>query len=137
MNYWDRYNQKMKKDYDLLPQLLNIVEEYIPNEKIPSLPIEINGAIYGIGFSYDEDKDDRILVAIHKYFRGRNILAVREHEGGVDIYYSKIPISNMPEIELCGDIWAPEEYVPHNGDWVELSKIEQILEAIPHKRIGK
>src|ERR1019366_7016059 len=37
---------------------------YLHDPALPALPDEPDGALHGIGFIYDEDRDDRVLVAI-------------------------------------------------------------------------
>ena len=84
----------------------------------PPLPKEPHGSLSGIGFIYDEDMDERVLMAIELVKHMKNVVAVHEHQGTLAIY-SKDPCE-MEEIEVYGDNWSVDNYVPENGKWVEV-----------------
>jgi len=94
----------------------------------PPLPFQNpKDTLLGVGIGYDEDHDDRVIVAAAKlsnYFsemKGGNyigihdIVAIREHEGSLNIFTLN-PITqtygDMADIEVCGDTWNVTQYVP-------------------------
>jgi len=101
--------------YNRIEELRPLVKEYIHDDKNPELPKEPDGSLFGIGFIYDEDRDDRVLVAIDKLKHLKGIIAVSEHEGGMDIYSRSN--HKLKQIGTCGDIWFINEFVFKKGKW--------------------
>jgi len=59
-----------------IPRLEKIVETYVPpyeHDNLPELPQMPDGQLHEIGFIYDHDRDNRVLVAIEK-LRAQEIL---------------------------------------------------------------
>lgn len=101
-----------------IEELKTLVTEYRHDINNPKLPKEPNGSLFGIGFIYDNDEDDRVLVAIDKLKHLKGIIAVSEHEGVIYIYSNYI--HEIDSIELCGDTWSAFEFLFKNGEWVEI-----------------
>jgi len=98
----------------------SLVTEYKHDLLLPTLPKNPNGSLFGIGFIYDEDMDKRILMAIELLKDQKNIVAVYEHKGIIEIY-SKDPCK-IKEIIVCNDICPVCNYVPENEKWVEVKR---------------
>jgi hypothetical protein len=96
-----------------------LVGPYRPDPRSPALPDRPDGQLHGIGFIYDEDRDDRVLVAIDKLRADPGLVAVAEHEGCLWVY-SRLPLG-LNSVVVCGDQWAVAEFVPHLGRWVEVT----------------
>jgi hypothetical protein len=62
-----------------------------PYEHDPALPPLPDGQLHGIGFIYDGDRDDRVLVAIDKLKEHPGLVALAEHEGVLRIY-ARLPL---------------------------------------------
>jgi hypothetical protein len=56
-----------------IPRLAKIVEPYVPYDNVPEFPQAPDGQLHEIGFIYDHDRDNRVLVAIEK-LRAQEIL---------------------------------------------------------------
>lgn len=95
----------------------SLVTEYKHDFLLPTLPKNPHGSLFDIGFIYDEDMDERILMAIELLKDKKNIVAVYEHKGTIEIY-SKDPCK-IKEIKVCNDIWPVYNYVPENGKWID------------------
>lgn len=109
------YDNESKQIKELKPQ----IKKYKHDSSYPLLPKKPHGSLFDVGFIYDEDEDERILVAIKKLITSfTDILAVHEHEG-VFTVYSKKPSVDIKEILVCNDLWTVFEYVPQNGKWIE------------------
>lgn len=85
-----------------------------------SLPYSIDGYIDGIPFSYDEDRDDRVKIAIRKYSKQlQGAFLVREHEGSLDVWRADFTDFDNKEIEVVefvdgeklGDYWGVREHI--------------------------
>jgi hypothetical protein len=100
-------------------QLKPLVGPYRPDPGLPALPDRPDGQLHGIGFIYDEDRDDRVLVAIDKLRANPGLVAVAEHEGCLRVY-SRLPLG-LNSMVVGGDQWAVAEFVPHLGRWVEVT----------------
>ena len=107
LKFMEKQTEKFKK----------LITPYKHDPSYPPLPKNPNGSLFGIGFIYDEDEDNRVLVAIALLSDMKNILAVYEHEGTIT-FYSKYPCE-IKEIEVCGDNWSVFEYTSENGKWIE------------------
>ena len=101
---------------DRIEELRSLVKEYIHDNKNPELPKEPSGSLFGIGFIYDDDKDDRVLIAIDniKYMKG--IVAVWESEGVMNIYGNCV--HELESIEIYWDTWTIQQFVFEEGEWV-------------------
>jgi hypothetical protein len=86
---------------------------------LPVLPDLPDGQLHGIGFIYDEDRDDRVLVAIDKLKDTPGLVALAEHKGSLAIY-SRLPVG-VTSISVCGDEWEITEFVPYQGRWTEVT----------------
>jgi hypothetical protein len=94
-----------------------LVTPYRHPEGVPALPKTPDGALHGIGFVFDGDRDERVLVAIDLLKSGnKNIVAMEEHEGVLTIY-SLLP-TGMNDLSVCGDYWLVEDKVASRGEWV-------------------
>jgi hypothetical protein len=124
------YEQEMTKIDVLRP----LVKEW-DNDwwGLPRLPKTPNGSLHGIGFIYDEDKDDRVLVAIDQLKNNPDIVALAEHEGSVDIY-TRIP-TGLTNLDVCSDVWCVTEYVPYQAQWVEVD--EQFIKNCVAQVLGR
>lgn len=114
------FEEQIKREMAKIPVLKPLVTEYKHDRLLPKLPHEANGALHGIGFIYDEDNDDRVLVAIEQLKDNRDIVALAEHEGGLNIY-SRQP-TGLSGMSICGDEWCVNEYVPYRGRWIEADR---------------
>jgi len=101
------------------------VEDYTHDADLPELPQRPNGSLNGIGFIYDEDHDDRVLVAIERLKNlmyspedYESIVALSERKGGLKIYTRKPTM--VRNVDVAMDIWAITEYVPYEGEWLEV-----------------
>jgi hypothetical protein len=77
-----------------------------------------DGFLYGIAFVYDEDHDDRILLAINTLSSliDFHIIAVAEHEGELNIYTEKP--TGLKQLAVVNDVWYITEFVLENDNWV-------------------
>jgi hypothetical protein len=67
--------------------------------------------LHGIGFIYDEDRDNRVLEAIDLLRHHREIIAVREHEGGLAVF-TRAEIPGLSSgIDLTSDSWGIDQFV--------------------------
>lgn len=108
------YEQGMRRIAALKPQVV----PYRHDPALPSLPDKPDGQLHGIGFVYDEDRDDRVLVAIDDLRAKWPIVALAEHEGGLRVF-TRLPIGES-SINVCGDEWCVDEFVPYQGRWQEV-----------------
>ena len=119
---------KEYKDYETEANLIKkykaLVEEYKEDSSYPVLATKPHGSLFNKGFIYDEDEDDRVLIAIEKLKNMENIIAVYEHKGSLTLY-SKYACE-IKEIEVCGDLWYISEFTPQNGKWVECKNSRSI-----------
>lgn len=80
---------------------------------------EPDGELLGIGFIYDHDQDDRVLVAIKKlHDQGRQVYAVQEYKATLTLFSDKPTF--LESISVCDDHWHIKEFVLFNGKWVAL-----------------
>jgi hypothetical protein len=97
-----------------------LVTQYKHDHSLPKLPAKPDGSLHGIGFVYDEDSDDRVLVAIDQLKDDHDVVALAEHEGVVEIY-SRLP-TGLTGLSVCDDEWCVNEYVPYRGRWIEVDQ---------------
>jgi len=107
-----------KNANEQIEKLKSLVTEYKHDLLLPTLPKNPHGSLFGIGFIYDEDMDERVLMSIKLLEYKKNIVAVYEHKGIITIY-SKYPCETK-KIEVCGDIWPVYNFVSKNGEWIEI-----------------
>lgn len=93
------------------------IMEYEDNEL--NLPCKPVGELFGIAFCYDEDMDDRILIAIMMLAHFAQIVAVREHEGSLDIY-TMVPVDLDGDLFIGCDVWKVTQHIFINGVWEQL-----------------
>ena len=117
---WERYEEEDRQKQLQLAILKPQVVPYKHKPNLPKLPEAPDGQLHGIGFIYDEDNDDRVLVAIDQLKSRTGIVALAEHEGTLAIY-SRKPIG-LNSISVCGDEWCVTEFVPYRGRWEEVTK---------------
>lgn len=110
-----------KNAYEKIEKFKSLIAEYKHHRLLPTLPKKPHGSLFGIGFIYDEDMDTRVLMAIEILKDKKNIVAVHEHKGIIEIY-SKDPCK-IKEIKVCGDVWPVYNFVPKNGKWIDRSDI--------------
>jgi hypothetical protein len=104
----------------VIPPLKLQVEPYRHDPSLPPLPKSPHGQLHGIGFIYDEDRDDRVLVAIDHLQNTPGLVALAEHEGGPDVYARKP--SGLTTVSVGCDEWGVlSEFIPHEGHWKELT----------------
>lgn len=108
----DEYDFEMEEKE--INKLKPLVTEYHHSRDLPDLPEEPDGALHGIGFIYDEDRDDRVLVAINNLKDNKDIVALAECKGCVDIYTRK---STGLTWVSAYDEWSVTEHVPYWGGW--------------------
>ena len=110
------YVYDCREENNRIEELRSLVKEYIHDNKNPELPKEPSGSLFGIGFIYDEDRDDRVLIAIDKIKYMKGIVAVGESKGVINIYGNLS--YKLESIELCGDTWSVNEVLFKDGEWV-------------------
>jgi hypothetical protein len=108
------YEQGMRPIAALKPQVV----PYQHDPALPALPDKAHGQLHGIGFIYNGDRDDRVLVAIDDLKTNPAIVALAEHEGTLRVY-TRLPIG-LASISVCGDEWVVEEFVPYMDRWEEV-----------------
>lgn len=113
--------KRFSNEDEQIEEFKSLVTEYKHDLLLPTLPKKPHGSLFGIGFIYDEDMDTRVLMAIELLKDQKNIVAVYEHKGIIEIY-SKDPCK-IKEIIVCNDIWPVYNYVPKNGKWIDRSDI--------------
>lgn len=114
-----RESEFQKNRNEQREKLKSLVTEYKHDNLYPPLPEKPDGSLFGIGFIYDFYKD-YILWVITILEDKENILAVHEHEGTLTIY-SKYPY-HIQEIDVEGDDWFIFNFVPENGEWIEVER---------------
>jgi two-component system OmpR family response regulator len=92
---------------DMIPGLKEQVAPYKHDPSLPTLPHRPDGALHGIGFIYDHDHDDRVLVAVHYLRHDREVVAVAECKGRVTIY-TRVPTARE-YVNVCHDSWHVTE----------------------------
>ncbi len=123
--------EKFSYEMNKIINLRSLVKDYIHNPNIPlfnTIPNifgnnlnEPSGSLHGIGFIFDEDKDDRILLAIDQLVKHKNrklakeVIAVYEHEGKIVLF--SLSFLNIIGFGVCLDEWCVEEFVLHNNSW--------------------
>lgn len=115
-----REYRTQKNANEQIEKFKSLVTEYKHDLLLPTLPKKPHGSLFGIGFIYDEDMDKRVLMAIELLKDQKNVVAVYEHKGIIEIY-SKDPCK-IKEIIVCNDIWPVYNYVPENEKWVEVKR---------------
>lgn len=113
-------DEEYQRDRKRIRLLKPSVVPYKHDNTLPELPEEPDGSIHGVGFIYDEDTDDRVLVAIDNIRDRKDLVAVSEHEGSVKVY-SRRP-TGITGMHACLDEWGVTEYVPYRGRWVEVNQ---------------
>jgi hypothetical protein len=113
---WEPMRRRQEEEVSALKPQVGL---YDHDPSLPALPKPPDGQLHGIGFIYDEDRDDRVLVAIDQLKDRRGLIAVAEHEG-VLTTYSQLPHGETG-INVCGDEWVIEQFVPYQGRWVEVT----------------
>lgn len=110
-HYADPPEHSLYSEADKIARLRSKVAKYRGGKKLPPFPKgEPAGALYGIGYIYDEDKDDRVLIAIDRLPVKIGVVAVHEHEGQLTVY-SLDPVPTY-DVELPGgDIWGTTNFV--------------------------
>lgn len=116
----ERYEEESRQERRQIAILKPQVVPYKHNPNLPALPDSPDGQLHGIGFIYDEDRDDRVLVAIDQLKSRKGIVALAEHEGMLAIYSRKA--IGLNSISVCGDEWCVTEFVPYRGRWEEVTK---------------
>jgi hypothetical protein len=112
-----RREQSVQEEQMKIRMLKPKVSPYHHASALPTLPRSPDGQLHGIGFIYDEDRDDRVLIAIDQLKDHVDIIAVAEHEGELMIFTRKKTHEN--NIEVCGDTWVITELLPYQGRWSE------------------
>ena len=102
-----------------MPTLKRLVRPYQHDALLPALPQSPHGQLHGVGFIYDEDRDDRVLVAIDQLRDHPGLVALAEHEGGLTTY-ARLPLG-LNSVSVCDDEWVVTEFVPYQGRWVEVT----------------
>jgi hypothetical protein len=140
VSYHDDYHEQTEREmyqaheHGLL-QMSALRPQVVPyrnDPALPTLPDKPHGQLHGIGFIYDEDRDDRVLVAIGQLKNTPGLIALAEHEGSLRIY-TRSPI-DLSSINVCGDEWVVEEFVPYRSRWTEVTNtfmrkcVAQVLE---------
>lgn len=117
---WELHREENFRDEQAkIKTLKPLVVPYQHDAVLPALPLSPSAQLHGIGFIYDEDQDDRVLIAIDQLKQHGGIVAVAEHEGELTIYTrSKLGES---DIEVCGDTWIITEFMPDKGCWREIA----------------
>jgi hypothetical protein len=124
----DRTQQEKARIVTLKP----LVSSYQHDQTLPELPQKPDGSLYGIGFIYDQDRDDRVLVAIDKLKGNRDVVVLAEREGVLEIY-SRMP-TNLTGLSVFDDEWNVTEYIPYRGKWIEVDQqfirncVEQVID---------
>ena len=114
----DEDDYDYKKDDNRIKKLKGMVQEYQHKSCYPDLPEEPYGSLFGIGFIYDHDYDNRVLLAIDQLKDFKEIVAVAESEGGIKIY-CRYP-TGKKEMHVNNDCWAVDEYLIKDNKWVSL-----------------
>jgi hypothetical protein len=109
----DQFEQERRRQEQQVTQLKRHFIPYQHDPALPPLPDSPDGQLHGIGFIYDEDRDDRVLVAIDRLKDRPGLVALAEHEGGLDIY-SRLPVGQSSMV-VCGDQWTVTEFLPYRG----------------------
>jgi len=115
-----REYRTQKNADEQIEKFKSLVTEYKHDLLLPTLPKNPHGSLFGIGFIYDEDMDTRVLMAIELLKDQKNIVAVYEHKGIIEIYSKDT--CKIKEIIVCNDIWPVYNYVPENEKWVEVKR---------------
>lgn len=114
--FWKRRKEeRLREERARIKALMLLVSTYQPDPALPALPRSPDGQLHGIGFIYDEDRDDRVLIAIDRLKHDGGIVAVAEHEGELTVYTHKS--IGERNVEVCGDTWLITEFVPSDGHW--------------------
>ena len=102
-----------------MPPLKRLVRPYQHDALLPALPQSPHGQLHGVGFIYDEDRDDRVLVAIDDLKDTPGLVALAEHEGGLEVYARKP--TGLTTVSVGCDEWGVTEFIPHQGRWKEVT----------------
>jgi hypothetical protein len=116
---WEQVDRERRYLEQRVPQLKRQVGTYRPDPDLPALPDTPDGELHGVGFVYDEDRDDRVLVAIDTLRDKPGLVAVAEREGVLAVY-TRLPLGKS-SLTVCEDEWVIEEFVPHQGRWTEVT----------------
>ncbi len=117
---WEDMHRDGCRQEQQIPHLKSQIDPYWHDPALPALPGEPDGALHGIGFIYDEDHDDRVLVAIEQLKDNPGLVALAEHEGCLTIY-ARLPL-DLHSINVCSDEWIVTEFVPYQGCWMKVTK---------------
>jgi hypothetical protein len=116
-----RHIQRMEDHQRELQHIAALKPQVCPyhhDPALPPLPKSPDGQLFGVGFIYDGDCDDRVLLAIDKLKGNPAIVALAEHEGKLRIY-ARLP-TGLTGINVYSDEWVVTEFVPYQGCWIEL-----------------
>jgi hypothetical protein len=116
---WEQVDRERRRQEQQIPELRPQVGPYRHDPALPALPDPPDGQLHGVGFIYDEDRDDRVLVAIDRLKDNPDVVALAEHEGGLKIY-SRLPVGRTSML-VCEDEWVVTEFVPYQGRWTEVT----------------
>lgn len=117
---WERrMEQYMREEQAAISRLKLQVAPYLLDPALPPLPYSPHGQLHGIGFIYDADRDDRILIAIDELRHNGDIIAVGEHEGELTIFTRNGGVAQR-SIEVYGDTWTIRLFLPSDGRWCEV-----------------
>ena len=109
--YVNRWKEAAERVAQHVGQLKPLVGPYWHEPDLPALPDRPDGELHGIGFTYDEDRDDRVLVAIDTLKDTPGLVALAEHEGVLTVYVRE-PIAQT-SVTVCEDVWVIEQVVPY------------------------
>ena len=115
----ERWKEVAHRQEQQVAQLKPQVRPYLHDPALPALPDKPDGALHGIGFIYDGDRDDRVLVAIDQLKDRPGLVALAEHEGCLTTY-SLLPL-DLNSVSVCADEWVVTEFVPYQGRWIEVT----------------
>jgi hypothetical protein len=100
------------------PLLKHQVQPYRHDPSLPPLPKPPHGQLHGIGFIYDEDQDDRVLIATQQLKNEPGLVALADNEGRLEIYTRQI--TKLTSINVGCDVWRVSEFVPYQERWQEV-----------------
>ena len=102
-----------------MPPLKRLVRPYQHDPLLPALPQSPHGQLHGVGFIFDEGRDDRVLVAIDDLMDTPGLVALAEHEGDLTTY-ARLPLG-LNSVSVCDNEWGVTEFIPHQGRWKEVT----------------
>jgi hypothetical protein len=111
----ERIDQELLLRERRMPPLKRLVRPHQHDALPPALPQSLHGQLHGVGFIFDEDRDDRVLVAIDDLKDTPGLVALAEHEGGLEVYARKP--TGLTTVSVGCDEWGVTEFIPHQGRW--------------------